>query len=102
MSNNDKFVQGVLVGGVIGVVVGLMLAPDSGEKTREEMMARFHDLQDVVSDKFKEVEKAGKKVVKTARKKGGKVLKSVQKKVAKTAKKTIKTKNHKKTASYSL
>lgn len=65
MENKDNFVQGLMLGGVVGVVVGLMLAPESGQKTRRELVERFNDLQDVLSDRLTGLKKTGKDLVKT-------------------------------------
>jgi gas vesicle protein len=43
MANNDKglgFSVGLLVGGIIGVVAGILIAPKSGAETRAELVAR--------------------------------------------------------------
>ena len=41
-SENDgsSFLTGLLLGGIIGAVLGLLFAPQPGEKTREQLRAR--------------------------------------------------------------
>jgi len=70
MENKDNFVQGLMIGGVVGVVLGLMLAPESGDKTRKEIVSKFHDLQDILTDKMSEFSghEADKKKSKTSNK----------------------------------
>lgn len=45
-----KSLPGILVGLAVGAVVGILLAPDSGKKTRERLSSEsdsfFKDLQD--------------------------------------------------------
>ena len=38
--NNSSFVLGLVVGGVLGTVVGIMIAPKSGSETRAELIER--------------------------------------------------------------
>ena len=67
--NNKNFVGGLVLGGLLGVVLGLMIAPESGEKTRQKLKNKFGDLQDFLTDEIgiisKKVKKSG--VVKKAK-----------------------------------
>lgn len=40
-----SFIYGVMLGGLIGVTVGLLLAPGSGEEVRNQMMERAQQIQ---------------------------------------------------------
>lgn len=58
----DKVVMGAIVGGAIGSVVGMTVAPKKGEETRKylkEQGARFIDEQE---DNIKDVKKKGSKI----------------------------------------
>lgn len=48
MENNRgfEFLTGIVVGGVIGAATVLLMAPASGEKTREQIRARSSELKD--------------------------------------------------------
>lgn len=52
--SSGKFVLGALVGGAIGAVVGLLVAPRSGVETREmiseELSTKYDDAKDRLSD----------------------------------------------------
>lgn len=54
-SNFGKFVAGALLGGAVGAVIGMLLAPRSGEETRtlikEEFDARTRDVAEGLRDK---------------------------------------------------
>lgn len=78
MSSFGKFILGTLVGGALGAVFGLLLAPRSGQETRQlikdEFSHRYHDSVDAVKEKADAVktrireeanhlEEAGRKVV---------------------------------------
>lgn len=59
MSSTSKFILGSLVGGAIGCVVGMLLAPRSGVETREmiktEIDDRYRESSRAISDKANEV-----------------------------------------------
>ncbi len=50
MSNSDgnllSFIAGAAVGALVGLGVGILIAPDKGEKTREMISNKSHDLKD--------------------------------------------------------
>ena len=50
MSDNTNFVVGVLVGGLVGLAAGVMLAPESGEKTRQKLKEQARVVADDVRD----------------------------------------------------
>lgn len=54
-SSFGKFVFGALVGGAVGAVIGMLLAPRSGAETRElikeELDNRYRESADVVREK---------------------------------------------------
>jgi len=39
-NEGSSFLTGLLLGGIIGAVLGLLFAPQPGEKTREQLRAR--------------------------------------------------------------
>jgi gas vesicle protein len=57
MSNSSfgKFVTGALVGGAVGAVIGMLLAPRSGAETRElireEFESRYRESSDTLREK---------------------------------------------------
>ena len=42
-SNGPNFFTGLLVGGIIGAILGLLFAPQPGEKTREQLRGRMDE-----------------------------------------------------------
>jgi gas vesicle protein len=54
-SSFGKFVAGALVGGAVGAVIGMLLAPRSGSETRElireEFETRYRESGDVLREK---------------------------------------------------
>lgn len=70
---NDKFgffASGLLLGGVIGAVVGILYAPDSGKRTRKRIHRKSDELVDDVvkyaqqsRDKAEQIVEDGKKRV---------------------------------------
>lgn len=46
-----KFLRNITLGGIIGVVIGLLFAPQKGDKTRKQL----HDSIEKGKEKFKEL-----------------------------------------------
>jgi len=72
-SSGDDFFKGLLFGAVIGATAGILFAPQSGVKTREDIKKLALDMGDKAQDlyinarkqvemKIKEVKMAGKKI----------------------------------------
>jgi len=45
-----EFLGGILIGAIVGAAVGLLLAPQSGEETREVIKERARDISGKVKD----------------------------------------------------
>ncbi len=50
MQSQKSLIGGVLIGGAIGVVAGLLLAPQSGQQLRKKIARRTRDLKDDMVD----------------------------------------------------
>ena len=50
-----KFFAGFLIGGAVGAIAGLLLAPQSGEETRDMIAQKSADLYDKTEDSLKEI-----------------------------------------------
>ena len=59
-SKNGNGALALLVGAAIGVGVGILVAPDKGEKTREKLKDGFDDLKDQAKDKWSSIEDEAK------------------------------------------
>lgn len=46
MKNRKKLVEGLIAGSLIGIAVGILLAPSSGEKTRKKIIDGSVGLKD--------------------------------------------------------
>jgi gas vesicle protein len=45
MSNRiEGFIKGIVIGGIIGAAIGILYAPQSGRKTREDISGKAEDL----------------------------------------------------------
>jgi gas vesicle protein len=53
----DNYFKGFLVGAAIGAVAGLLLAPQSGEKTREDIKKLALNAKDKAQDKYLQARK---------------------------------------------
>jgi gas vesicle protein len=58
MNTAGKVMVGVLAGAAVGLLTGILLAPDSGKKTREKLIGKSKDLRDKVTDSLDDVKMA--------------------------------------------
>ena len=72
-NNTGSFLKGLIAGALGGAIAGILLAPKSGEETREDIKKLAVDLKDKTVDtyekaraeverKIKQVKKAGEKI----------------------------------------
>lgn len=54
MQSQKSLIGGVLIGGAIGVVAGLLLAPQSGQQLRKKIARRTRDIKDDMVDSVSE------------------------------------------------
>jgi gas vesicle protein len=52
MNTTAKVISGFLVGAAAGAIAGILLAPDSGRKTRAKMLEESLKFKDQLSDSF--------------------------------------------------
>jgi gas vesicle protein len=65
MNTAGKVAVGVLAGATVGLVAGILIAPDSGKRTREKLIGKSNDLRNRVTDSFDDVKRAYNKKVDT-------------------------------------
>ena len=75
MSNNgtESFFKGLLLGSVAGVVAGILLAPKSGEETREDIKKLALELKEKAVDIYSSASKEIEKKIAQIKKAGGKI-----------------------------
>ena len=73
-----KFLAGFIVGGAVGALAGLLLAPQSGEDTREMIAKTSTELYDKTEDSLKEIKEKAEDVVEDLQKKGDELIAKVQ------------------------
>lgn len=54
MDNSGKVISALLVGAAAGALVGLLLAPESGDKTRRKLNKTAKDLLDDLEDAWED------------------------------------------------
>ena len=52
MNTTAKVITGFLAGAAAGALVGVLMAPDSGQKTRRRMLEESLKMKDQLSDSF--------------------------------------------------
>ena len=73
-----KFLAGFIVGGAVGALAGLLLAPKSGEETREMIAQKSSDIYDKTEASIKEIKSKTEAVVDDLQKKGEELISKVQ------------------------
>ena len=73
-----KFFAGFLIGGAVGAIAGLLLAPQSGEETRDMIAQKSSDLYDKTEDSLKEIKDRAEVVVEDIQKKGDELISKIQ------------------------
>jgi gas vesicle protein len=66
--DGDEFVLGVVTGALIGAGVALLLAPDSGKRTRRRIRRSAEELSDAAGDRLQTVADDAKQLAEDARK----------------------------------
>jgi len=73
-----KFLTGFLVGSAVGGVIGLLLAPSSGEETRGMIAGKSEELYKKTEDSVKEIQDRANDVIEDIQKKGDDLLARIQ------------------------
>jgi gas vesicle protein len=58
MNTTTKVLTGVLVGASVGIIAGILIAPDSGKRTREKIAGKTRDLKNLMTDSMVGVKNA--------------------------------------------
>ena len=62
-----EFLSGLFIGGMLGAVIGLLLAPQSGEETRAQLVERGIELRDELQERAAELQEKVPAVVEEQR-----------------------------------
>ncbi len=73
-----KFLAGFIVGGAVGALAGLLLAPKSGEETRDMIAQKSTDIYDKTEASIKEIKSKTESVVDDLQKKVEELISKVQ------------------------
>lgn len=73
-----KFFTGFLVGGAIGAIAGILLAPKSGEETRALIAETTKDVSKRAEETVKEIQNKADDVVSEMQKKGDELKEKLQ------------------------
>ncbi|MBR1943281.1 YtxH domain-containing protein [bacterium] len=73
-----KFLVGFTIGAALGAVTGILLAPKSGEETREMLSDTAKDILDKTDAKVKDIQDKAEAVVSELQKKGDEIVGNIQ------------------------
>lgn len=74
----DKFFAGFIVGGVMGALTGILLAPASGEKTRKNISKQANEAVSKAESSIKDMQSHADDIIDELQKKGDELLTKVQ------------------------
>jgi gas vesicle protein len=63
MNTTTKVITGFLAGASLGILTGILIAPNSGKKTREQIADKTKDLKNRMAGSYDDVKKAYNKEV---------------------------------------
>ncbi len=78
MSSVSKFIAGFVVGGAIGAIAGILLAPKSGEETRQFLADSAQDLVKKADETAKQIQSKADVAVSDLQKKGEEIKEKLQ------------------------
>lgn len=78
MSTTSKFLCGFLIGGAVGAIAGILLAPKSGEETRQMLKEGAADALKKADETVKEIQAKADDVVSDLQKKGDEIKEKLQ------------------------
>jgi len=73
-----KFLAGVFVGGALGAIAGILLAPQSGEETRELLNDASKDVAKKTDKTVKDIQDKADVVVSELQQKGDEIMEKIQ------------------------
>lgn len=73
-----KFLAGFVVGGALGAVAGILLAPQSGEETRELLTDASKDIVKKTDKTVKDIQEKADSCVSDMQKKGDEIMEKIQ------------------------
>lgn len=73
-----KFLAGFVVGGALGAIAGILLAPQSGEETREQLSDASKDVVKKADKTVKEIQDKADVVVTDIQRKGDEIMDKIQ------------------------
>lgn len=73
-----KFLTGFIVGGAVGAIAGILLAPQSGEETREMLSDASREVAEKTDKTVKEIQEKADTVVSDLQQKGDEIMEKIQ------------------------
>lgn len=73
-----RFLAGVIVGGALGAIAGILLAPQSGEETREMLGEASKDVAEKTDKTVKDIQDKAENVVSELQQKGDEIMGKIQ------------------------
>ena len=89
MSSIGKFVTGFVIGGAIGAIAGILLAPQSGEETRESIGNMAKGVAKKTDRTVKDIQDRADSIVSDLQEKGDEIIEKIQDLINKQKEETV-------------
>ena len=76
--STGKFLAGFLIGGAVGAIAGILLAPKSGEETRADIAKTSKELYSKAENSVKDIQAKADDVISDIQQKGEDIINKVQ------------------------
>ena len=73
-----KFLAGFTIGAALGAITGILLAPKSGEETREMLSDTAKEVLEKTDEKVRDIQDKAETVVSELKKKGDEIMGNIQ------------------------
>ena len=78
-----KFITGFAIGAAVGGIIGLLLAPQSGEETREILADKSKEICDKTNETVSEIQDKAQNIVSDLQAKGDELISKLQDAISK-------------------
>ena len=78
-----KFVTGFAIGSIVGGIIGILLAPQSGEETREMLADKSKEICDKTHEAVSEIQDKAQGIVNDMQTKGDELISKLQDAISK-------------------
>lgn len=76
--SSDKFLAGLIAGGLLGAIAGILFAPSSGKETRDRIVEKSQSTKAKLEESMSDIQSKANNIMDDIQKKGDELLGKVQ------------------------